>query len=93
MRGERALWAGVLLTVYNDLISTKANKEAIDNRVEAIRWLGSCPSKQFERICQWANVDAEATHARLLQIAGLPIEERREFRYMRITFDDRPIAA
>lgn len=93
MRRERALWAGVLITVYNDLISTKVTKEAVNNRRDAIRWLGSRPSAQFERICQMAGVEADATHERLTRIAQLSIAERSELCYMRISFDDRLQAA
>lgn len=93
MRRERALWAGVLITVYNDLISTRTTQEALANRRDAIRWLGTRPSAHFERICQMAGVDADATHERLTRYAQLSIAERSELCYIRISIDDRLQAA
>lgn len=87
MNGERALWAGVLLMAYNDLINTKTTKEAHDNRRDSLRWLGGTPSGHFERICQLAGVDAKATHEKLTRIAHLPIAARAEYEYVRITLN------
>ena len=69
--GERALWATVLQAIIHDATST--SRHEYENKRDALRWIGTYPSRDFVLVCAMAGVDPEATFDRLRHLTAQDI--------------------
>ncbi|MYG26977.1 MAG: hypothetical protein F4213_13300 [Boseongicola sp. SB0677_bin_26] len=70
----RTLWRRVLIGVVTDLCGTGVNHAGLH---EAERWVGSWMSRDFQEVCELADVDPDRTHAELSALLPLSPKERR----------------
>ena len=66
---ERNLWATVLQVAINDATDQKGCTHR--EHVEARRWIGQFPSRNFRTVCFLAGLDPDATHGRLKRALDL----------------------
>lgn len=71
---ERILWAAVLSLVARDLCRDTGMWRA--SRIDAERWIGSYPSREFSTVVSLAGLDPDAVWEQLDNLRSQTIEQR-----------------
>lgn len=85
MSPERKLWCSVLMAMANDLVNGSPFSKA---RADAVSWVGTFPSKNFEMVCELAGFEPDALHPIMLKLSQLSEEKRIKYGSSRLKLMD-----
>ncbi len=71
----KRIWLAALRQVVRDLVGASVQNTSARNAAET--WVGDYPSKQFQEVCAYAEVDYRSTFNWLHALCQVPIEARR----------------
>ena len=65
---HKQLWQAVLLRTYQDIKNSTDGYEGHKAFIEAARWVGRYPSRQFKEVCMLAGLEPDFVHPRFVKI-------------------------